>query len=217
MEVQLAILKSLFESVDELAAKEFTQHLLGKKVVVAGTNPTGAIRREAAGRNDTMHMRMNGEPLAPRVQHAEKGDLCAKVSGIASDFEEGFRTGAEQKIIDDLFVLQHHRRQATRQGEDHMEIARREKLLLTRGDPAVPSGGLTLRAVAIAAAVIGDGSAMSAAQTVGGTFKRLCSTRASLLKSELTDVVRTGVPKTRGSKESAVATFSSMNCRTAVN
>ena len=31
MEVQLAILKSLFEQVDELAAKEFTQHLFGRK------------------------------------------------------------------------------------------------------------------------------------------------------------------------------------------
>jgi hypothetical protein len=32
----------------------------------------------------------------------------------------------------------------------------REKLLLPRSDPAVPSGGLTLRAVAIAIAVIVD-------------------------------------------------------------
>ena len=95
-----------------------------------------------------MHMRVSGELLVPGMQDAEEADLCAEVSGIASDFEEGFRTGAEQEIIDDLFVLQHHRRQATRQGEEHMEIAPREKLLLTRGDPAVPSGGLTLRAVA---------------------------------------------------------------------
>jgi hypothetical protein len=43
-----------------------------------------------------------------------------------------------------------------------MEIARGEKLLLTGSDPAVPSGGLTLRAVAIATAVVGDGGAMSA-------------------------------------------------------
>jgi hypothetical protein len=34
MEVELAILKSLFEGVDELAAKDFAQHFLGKKVVV---------------------------------------------------------------------------------------------------------------------------------------------------------------------------------------
>jgi hypothetical protein len=39
VEVQLAILKSLFESVDELAAKNFLQHFLGKKVVVSGANP----------------------------------------------------------------------------------------------------------------------------------------------------------------------------------
>jgi hypothetical protein len=34
MEVELTILKSLFERIDELAAKDFAQHLLGKKVVV---------------------------------------------------------------------------------------------------------------------------------------------------------------------------------------
>ena len=35
MEVELAILESLLESVDELAAKNFTQHFLGKKVVIS--------------------------------------------------------------------------------------------------------------------------------------------------------------------------------------
>jgi hypothetical protein len=39
-----------------------------------------------------------------------------------------------------------------------MEIARGEKLSLTRSDPAVPSGRLTLRAVAISAAIEGDGA-----------------------------------------------------------
>jgi len=35
-----------------------------------------------------------------------------------------------------------------------------------RSDPAVPSGGLTLRAMAIAATVIGDGDTMSAAHAL---------------------------------------------------
>ena len=35
LEDELAILESLFESVDELAAKNFLQHSLGKKVVVS--------------------------------------------------------------------------------------------------------------------------------------------------------------------------------------
>jgi hypothetical protein len=33
LEVELAVLKGLQEGVDELAAEDFTQHLLGKKVV----------------------------------------------------------------------------------------------------------------------------------------------------------------------------------------
>ena len=35
LEVELASLEGLLESVDELAAKNFTQHFFGKKVVVS--------------------------------------------------------------------------------------------------------------------------------------------------------------------------------------
>ena len=35
LEVEPAILESLLKSVDELAAKNFTQHFLGKKVVIS--------------------------------------------------------------------------------------------------------------------------------------------------------------------------------------
>ena len=35
LEAELAILEGLLKSVDELAAKDFPQHFLGKKVVVA--------------------------------------------------------------------------------------------------------------------------------------------------------------------------------------
>ena len=126
LEVELAIVESLFESVDELAAENFTQHFLGKKVVVSGTNPAGVIGREAAGRNDTMDMRMNCEFLAPGMQHTEEANLCAEVSRIASHFEKGFRTGAEQKIVEDLLILQNQWRQAAGECEDHVQIAGRE-------------------------------------------------------------------------------------------
>src|SRR5499425_1833541 len=106
VEVQLAILKGLFESIDELAAKDFLQHFLGKEVVVPGANPAGVIKREATGRNDTMDMRVSGELLAPRMQDTEEANLCAEVSGIVSDFEKCFGTGAEQKMVEDFLVLQ---------------------------------------------------------------------------------------------------------------
>jgi hypothetical protein len=60
-----------------------------------------------------------------------------------------------------------------------VDVARREKFLLTRSDPAVPGSGLTLRAVAIAAAVIRNGDTMPAAGALidmtaecGGTTPR---------------------------------------------
>src|SRR5260370_38212677 len=44
-----------------------------------------------------------------------------------------------------------------------MDVARREKLSLTCGDPAFPSRGRTLRAVSISAGVVRDGGAIPAA------------------------------------------------------
>jgi hypothetical protein len=45
VEVELAILKCLFERLHELAAKNFLQHFLGQEVIVSGTNPAGVIER----------------------------------------------------------------------------------------------------------------------------------------------------------------------------
>jgi hypothetical protein len=43
MEAELTGLEDLLESVDELAAKDFLQDFLGKKVVVSGADPAGVI------------------------------------------------------------------------------------------------------------------------------------------------------------------------------
>ncbi len=82
---------------------------------------------------------------------------------MACHFEKGFRTGAEQQTVEDLLILQHQRSQPMGQCEDHVQILGREKFSSTCSDLAVPSSDLTLRAMAIAAAVIRDGGTMSAA------------------------------------------------------
>jgi hypothetical protein len=105
-----------------------------------------------------MNVRVKIELLAPTMQYTEKTDLRTEMFWVASDFEKGFRAGAKQEVVEDLFILQHQRSQATGQGEDYMEIARREKVSLTRSDPTVPSGSLTLRAVSVSAAIEGDGA-----------------------------------------------------------
>ena len=105
-----------------------------------------------------MEMRMEIELLAPAMQDTEETDLRTEVFWIASDFQKGFRAGAKQEVVEDLFILQHERSQATRQGEDHVQVARGEQFSLTRRDPAFPCGSLTLWAVPISAAIVGDGT-----------------------------------------------------------
>jgi hypothetical protein len=54
------------------------------------------IETQPAGRNDAMDMGVQAELLIPCVQHAEETNFRAKVSGIASYFQKGLRTGAQQ-------------------------------------------------------------------------------------------------------------------------
>src|ERR1700719_3985188 len=110
-----------------------------------------------------MDMGMESEFLVPSMQHGEQAECCAEVFRIASDFEKCFCTGAEQQIVDDFLVLQSQWSELRRKCEDHMDVARREKFSLTCRDPAFPGRGLTLRAVSIAAAVVGDGGTMPTA------------------------------------------------------
>jgi hypothetical protein len=45
------------------------------------------------------------EFLTPGVQHAEEANFCAKMLGIAGNFEQCFCTGSEQEIVDELLIL----------------------------------------------------------------------------------------------------------------
>jgi hypothetical protein len=105
-----------------------------------------------------MNVRVKIELLAPTVQDTEKTDLRTEVFWVAGDFEKGFRAGTKQEIVKDLFILQHQRSQAIGQSEDHVHVASGEQFSLTRRDPAIPSGRLTLRAVPISTAIEGDGA-----------------------------------------------------------
>ena len=165
MKIELAIIKGALERLVELSAKDATEHLDGKKEIVAWFDPARVIGRQSTGRHHAMYMWMELEFLSPAVQHTEEADFCTEMLGIAGHFEKGFRTGAKQEIVEDLLVLQDQGGQMTRKREDHMDVARWEKLLATCCEPAIASSCLTLRAVPISARVVGDG-AMSAASAL---------------------------------------------------
>jgi len=109
VEAQLAFGEGPFESGDELATEDSTQHLDGKEEAIAGLDPALVIGGEASGRDHAMDMGMMFQLLIPTVEYAEEADFGAEMAGIAGDFEQRFSTGAEQEIVDDLLVLQGQR------------------------------------------------------------------------------------------------------------
>jgi hypothetical protein len=85
------------------------------------------------------------------MEHAEEADFGAEMAGIAGDFEQRFRTGPEQEIVDDLLVLQGQRGEPTRKGENDMDVGGGQEFAAARSQPTVASLGLTLGAVSIPA------------------------------------------------------------------
>jgi len=64
VEGELAVTDGSLESVDELSAKDLTQHLARKKEPLGRGNPVGVIERQTAGGNDAMDMRVNASTLS---------------------------------------------------------------------------------------------------------------------------------------------------------
>jgi hypothetical protein len=101
MKTEAAVLKSLPECCDELAAKDSAEHFDRKKECIGWLDPTRAIGRKSTGRHHTMYMRMKFELLTPSMQDTEEANFCTEMLGGAGDFEKRFGTGAKQEIVDD--------------------------------------------------------------------------------------------------------------------
>jgi hypothetical protein len=111
IEAELAALEGGAESADELATKDAPEDGAWKKEARAAGNPVGVIERQPPSGDDTMDMGRKFDFLIPGVQHTEEAEVSAEMSGSAGDFEEGFGTGLQQEMVEDLFVLQGERRQ----------------------------------------------------------------------------------------------------------
>ncbi len=76
--------------------------------------------------------------------------------GVGGDGRERLGGGLEQEIVDDGLVLERQGADRRRQGEDDVIIGNRQQLGLSLGEPLLGGRRLTLRAVPIAAGVVGD-------------------------------------------------------------
>jgi hypothetical protein len=91
------------------------------------------------------------------MEDRKQADVGAQVFGIGGYLQKGLRTGLEQELIEGLLVLQYQLGKLMRQSKDNMDIGDRQKFIVASRDPAIARPILALGAVAIPAAVVGDG------------------------------------------------------------
>ena len=115
-----------------------------------------AIGRETAAGHDAMDVGMMRQRLPPGVQDGEDADLRAEPARIGGERRHRLGGGLEQDRIDDGLVLEGDGGDRRGQGEHDVEIGNRQQFGLAGGEPLRPRRALTLRAMAIAAGVVGD-------------------------------------------------------------
>ena len=69
-----------------------------------------------------MQMGMRDERLAPGVEHREEADRGAEMLRIGGNGAKGLRGRAEQRPVDDRFVLEGDGCEGVGDGEDDVEI-----------------------------------------------------------------------------------------------
>src|SRR6266702_91328 len=94
-----------FETLQEQTPEQAREHANWQKEAGPAGNPSLAVRRYAAARNDTVHMRMVLEVLAPAVQDSSDANVGAEVLAIGGNGGERFGCGREQPSINVGFIL----------------------------------------------------------------------------------------------------------------
>lgn len=109
-----------------------------------------------------MDMRVVGERLPPSVQEGDEPDLGPQMPRVSGDRPQRLRRRPEQHGIDLPLILEGHGRYLGRHGEDDMEVRHRQQIGLPVGQPIGPRQPLALRAMSVAAGVVGDAAQRAA-------------------------------------------------------
>ena len=118
-------------------------------------HPARPVGREAAARDDAVQVWMVLQGLPPGVQHRDRADLGAEMAGVGGDGAQRLGGGPEQDGVDHALVLERDLGRRRRQGEDDMEVRHRQQFGLTRFEPFGARQALALRAMPVAAGVVG--------------------------------------------------------------
>ncbi len=123
----------------------------------AGTagDPARTVERRTAAGHDAMDMRVMVEILAPGVEHGDETGFSPQMPRIGGDRLQCLGRRPEQDGVDCLLVLERDLGNRRGHGEHDVEIRHRQQLGLPCSEPLCPRGSLALRAMAVAAGIIG--------------------------------------------------------------
>ena len=95
---------------------------------------------------------MQQQVLPPGVQNADHSNFRAQVLGISCDLQQGLRTGGEQQVVEQAWVVQGQHMEIMGHSEHHMKIAGGQEFSLAGRQPTLACLCLALGAVPISAA-----------------------------------------------------------------
>jgi len=96
--------------------------------------------------------------LGPRMENGRESDLCSQSLPASCTFQQGAGSGAEKDMVQRGPVLEDDSREFMGNGENHMEVRCRERVLISLCEPLCTLQPLTLRAMPVAARVVGNTS-----------------------------------------------------------
>ena len=155
-EGQAAGLVERGEAFEKEPAEETRQHAHGQEEAGLAGDPARPVRRQAAAGRDDVDVGMVGERRAPGVQHGGEADARAQMLRVGGEGGQRLGGGPEQEVVDGGLVLERDGADRGRQGEDEVIIRNRQEFGLAVFEPLPRRGGLALRAVAVAAGIVGD-------------------------------------------------------------
>ena len=97
-----------------------------------------------------------GERRAPGVQDGGQADARAQMLRVGGDGHQRLGGGPEQEVVDGGLVLEGDGADRRRQGEDDVVVGNRQQLGLALVEPLPRRRALALRAMAVAAGIVGD-------------------------------------------------------------
>jgi hypothetical protein len=155
-ELQLAGGMRRGELFQHQPAKERREHAYRQKEARPARDPPGFIERDSTAGHNHVQVRMMGHRRAPGVQHRGDPDPRAEMLGIGGDGQQRLGRRLEQQVVDHRLVVVSDGGDRGRQGEDDVEVGPRQELGFALRQPVPGGGALALRAVAVAARVVGD-------------------------------------------------------------